>query len=102
MVTDIVNADLGRTRCRVGRHLHHHGAKPGACRMGRRKWKEFDHDLCDAWPWRSLLRCKHDSTPLSPCPVYSIARGHLGDARATLTALARSEERRGGKEGRSR
>ena len=47
MVTDIVNADLGRTRCRAGRHLHHHGAKPGACRMGRRKWKKFDHDLCE-------------------------------------------------------
>src|ERR1700751_1497747 len=33
----------------LGRHIHHHGAKPGACRMGSRKWKEFDHHLCDAW-----------------------------------------------------
>ena len=50
--------------------------------------KNLTSDLCDAWPWRSLLRCKHDSTALSQCAVCRIARGHLGDARATLTTLA--------------
>ena len=50
--------------------------------------KNLTANLCDAWPWRSLLRRKHDSTGLSKCPVCRIARCHRGHARATLTALA--------------
>src|SRR6478752_4166070 len=48
--------------------------KPGARGMGRSEWKESNRHLCDAWPWRSLLRRKHDSTGLSKCPVCRIAR----------------------------
>src|SRR5258708_38409568 len=53
--------------------LHYLGAEPGARRMGRSKWKESDDHLCDAWPWRSFLRGKHDSAALSESAVCGIA-----------------------------
>src|SRR5260370_26911138 len=57
-----------------------------AHRMGRRKWKESDCHLCDAWPWRSFLWRQHDSTALSRRPVCGFARCNLGNARSGFGA----------------
>src|SRR5438309_1705263 len=51
----LVHADLRRTGCCAGRYLPYRRSFAGSGGLGYGERQESDHDLLDAWPWRSFF-----------------------------------------------